>query len=67
LKGFAEMAARQAQSARLPEFDSFWTPIIPAPARPGCQKTAHLDVSHHRQCGIHDNTFPAKNPYHRLP
>jgi hypothetical protein len=40
----------------LPEFDSFWKPIIAALAACGCQKMAHLDVSHRRQSDPNDNT-----------
>ena len=67
VEGICRNADKQAQSECLPEFDSFWTPIIPVPPFPRCQKTAHLDVSHHRQYDNPDNTFPPENPYHRLP
>jgi len=67
LRGICRNADKQAQSTCLPEFDSFWTPIIPVPPFPRCQKTAHLDVSHHRQSDNPDKPFPPENPYHRLP
>jgi len=51
--------------ASLPKFDCFWIWIIPAPAAAGCQKMAHLDVSHRRQCESKGNTFLPENPYHR--
>jgi hypothetical protein len=57
VEGICRIAVCQAQSACLPTFDSFWTPIIPAPGAAGCQKTAHLDVSHRRQYVNDDNTF----------